>query len=92
MRHYDLVPGTGFIGRDLGNIYNIRNKLFEEIVSQSDANPPILKAGNITMNLADGTPSNNVLGCAEISKTRPDKPDRTGIYSLFLWLMVRTAS
>ena len=62
----------------------ISKKLFEEIVSQSDANPPILKAGNITMNLADGTPSNNVLGCAEISKTRPDKPDRTGIFPIFV--------
>ena len=62
----------------------ISKKLFEDIVSYSNTNPPILKPGNVTMKLADGTPSNNVLGCAEMSITRPDRPDRTGIFPIFV--------
>ena len=62
----------------------IPQNLFDEMVSQSGDNPPILQRSSVTMKLADGSPSNSVKGSTLISIARADMPDKTGIFRVFV--------
>ena len=62
----------------------ITQKLFDEIVSKSENNPPLLQKSSVTMKLADGSPSNSIKGSTLMKIARADMPDKTCIFPAFV--------
>ena len=58
--------------------------LFKEVLARSHGTPPVLEKCDVTMRLADGTPSNNVKGCVQLPICLADNPEKSFILPVFV--------
>ena len=62
----------------------ISYSLYQDIVALSNGKPPVLEKCNVIMKLADGTPSDNVKGCVQLSISLADIPNRSAVLPVFV--------